>query len=140
MDGQDSVHPDVFKNDVRDGHHYDEIRDENLEVPDGLDERRVLHGQFRGIDDAQEKRATLSAVYAIIAGVTVPFFIFVMPRIVASLHPDPIINTEGKVHMNGSMLTVFLSSVAGFTSLYFWMLSLKVRAGRLESHQSERGN
>jgi len=78
------------------------------------------------------KRATLSAVYAIIAGVTMPFLIFVMPRIIASLHPDPIINTQGKVSMNPTMLVVFLSSLAGFTALFFWLYSLKLRVTRLE--------
>ena len=101
----------------------------------------LIYGAYfalRSSLDGEEKRATLSAVYAVIAGVTVPFFIFVMPRIVASLHPDPIINSQGKVHMNGSMLTVFLSSVAGFTAFYFWMLNVKVRAARLESLMSEQ--
>jgi heme exporter protein C len=86
-----------------------------------------------------DKRATLAAVYAIIAGVTMPFLIFVMPRIIASLHPDPIINTQGKVHMNGTMLTVFLSSLAGFTALFFWIYSLKVRLARLEFKRSTEG-
>jgi heme exporter protein C len=90
------------------------------------------------LDDAV-KRATLSSVYAIIAGVTVPFFIFIMPRIMASLHPEPLVNTEGKVHMNSTMLTVFLSSLAGFTALYFWLLSLRVRAGRLFDVQLHQG-
>lgn len=97
----------------------------------------LIYGAYfalRSSLDGEEKRATLSAVYAVIAGVTMPFFIFVMPRIVASLHPDPIINASGKVHMNGSMLTVFLSSVGGFTAFYFWMLNVKVRAARLEFH------
>jgi heme exporter protein C len=61
----------------------------------------------------------------------VPFFIFIMPRMVASLHPDPIVNTQGKVHMNGTMLTVFLASLLGFTALFAWMFSIKVRAARL---------
>ena len=72
----------------------------------------MIYGAYfalRSALDTDEKRATLSAVYSIIAGVTVPFFIFIMPRIVASLHPEPIVNAEGKVHMNGSMLTVFLA-------------------------------
>jgi heme exporter protein C len=90
------------------------------------------------LDDAV-KRATLSSVYAIIAGVTVPFFIFIMPRIMASLHPEPLVNTEGKVHMNSTMLAVFLSSLAGFTALYFWLLSLRVRAGRLFDVQPHQG-
>jgi heme exporter protein C len=99
----------------------------------------LIYGAYfalRSSLEGEEKRATLSAVYAVIAGVTMPFFIFVMPRIVASLHPDPIINSSGKVHMNGSMLTVFLSSVGGFTAFFFWMLSLKVRLARLEVHHS----
>ena len=76
----------------------------------------------------------LSAVYAIIAGLTVPFFIFVMPRVVASLHPEPIVNAQGTMHMNASMLTVFLSSLAGFTLLFVWMLQLRIRAARLTDH------
>ncbi len=103
----------------------------------------LIYGAYfalRSAIDSEEKKATLAAVYAIIAGVTVPFFIFIMPRIVASLHPEPIVNAQGKVHMNATMLAVFLSSVAGFTALYFWMLSMRVRAGRLELHrQSEKG-
>jgi len=91
------------------------------------------------LDDAA-KKATLSSVYAIIAGVTVPFFIFIMPRIMASLHPEPLVNTQGKVHMNPTMLVVFLSSLAGFTALYFWLLSLRVRAGRLIDGQLRRGD
>jgi heme exporter protein C len=103
----------------------------------------LIYGAYFALRSALEgdqKRATLSAVYAIIAGVTVPFFIFVMPRIMASLHPEPLVNAQGKVHMNGTMLTVFLCSLAGFTALYFWMLSMKVRAMRLEirQHQGEK--
>lgn len=101
----------------------------------------LIYGAYfalRSALDVEEKRATLSAVYAIIAGVTVPFFIFIMPRIVSSLHPDPIVNSRGKIDMNGSMLTVFLCSLAGFTALYFWMLNLRVRAERLAlEHQRE---
>jgi heme exporter protein C len=101
----------------------------------------LIYGAYfalRSALDSDEKRAALSSVYAIIAGVTVPFFIFVMPRIVASLHPDPIVNTQGKVHMNPSMLSVFLGSLAGFTGLYIWMFGLKVRAERLVSRQQDQ--
>ena len=57
----------------------------------------LVYGAYfalRSALDVEEKRAALSAVYSIIAGATVPFFIFVMPRIVASLHPEPIVNAE----------------------------------------------
>jgi len=102
----------------------------------------LVYGAYfalRSALEVEEKRASLSAVYAIIAGATVPFFIFVIPRIISSLHPDPIVNSRGKIEMNGSMLTVFLCSLAGFTALYFWMFNLRIRAGRLENKQHSIG-
>ncbi len=95
----------------------------------------LIYGAYFGLRtsiDIEERRATLSAVYAIIAAVIMPFFMFVMPRILASLHPEPLLNTRGEVHMNGTMLTVFLSSVAGFTAFCFWLWTIKVRLHRLE--------
>src|SRR6266852_430383 len=74
----------------------------------------LIYGAYfalRSATESEETRAILSAAYAIIAGVTAPFFIFIMPRIVASLHPEPIVNAEGKIHMNASMLAVFLCSL-----------------------------
>ena len=95
----------------------------------------LIYGAYfalRSAVDIEEKRATLAAVYSIIAAVTMPFFMFIMPRILASLHPEPIINVQGKVHMNATMLLVFLGSLAGFTGLYVWMWNLHVRAQRIE--------
>ena len=97
----------------------------------------LIYGAYfalRSAVEGEEKRATLSAVYAIIAAVTMPFFMFIMPRILASLHPEPILNVQGKVHMNTTMLLVFLGSLAGFTGLYLWMWNLHVRAQRLRFH------
>ena len=95
----------------------------------------LIYGAYfalRSAVEIEEKRATLSAVYSIIAAVTMPFFMFIMPRILASLHPEPILNVQGKVHMNPTMLVIFLGSLAGFTGLFFWMWSLQVRATRIE--------
>jgi heme exporter protein C len=100
----------------------------------------LIYGAYFALRSAvenEEKRAALSAVYAIIAGVTMPFFMFIMPRIIASLHPEPLINAQGKVHMNATMLVVFLSSLAGFTGLYYWMWSLQVRSVRLLTHATQ---
>ena len=96
----------------------------------------LIYGAYfalRSAVEVEEKRASLSAVYSIIAAVTMPFFMFVMPRVLASLHPDPIINTQGKVYMNATMLVVFLSSLAGFTGLYYWIFTIQVRIRRIES-------
>ncbi len=80
---------------------------------------------LRSAVEVEEKRATLSSVYSIIAFVTVPFFIFIMPRIMRGLHPGsaddtnagPVVNFK----MNGNMLLIFFLSLIGFTILYYWM-------------------
>jgi heme exporter protein C len=94
----------------------------------------LVYGAYfalRSAIEAEEKRAALAAVYAVIAGVTMPFFIFIMPRVIASLHPEPLLNAQGKIHMNTTMLLVFLASLAGFTGLYYWMWKLHVRVEQL---------
>lgn len=99
----------------------------------------LIYGAYfalRSATESEESRAKLSSVYAVLAGITVPFFIFVLPRIVESLHPDPIINAQGKIHMDSVMFTIFMSSLAGFTALFIWMLSLKIRIIKLELSQS----
>ena len=50
-----------------------------------------------------ERRASLAASYAVLAFVTMPFLIFVVPRIYWSLHPDTIINARGSLDMESRM-------------------------------------
>lgn len=94
----------------------------------------LIYGAYfalRSAIDSDEQRAKLSSVYSILAAVTVPFFVFIMPRIVESLHPDPIINTQGKINMDTTMLIIFLTSLVAFTLLFLWCLNLKIRIERL---------
>lgn len=94
----------------------------------------IIYGAYfslRSSIEVPEQKAKLSAVYSIIAFVTVPFFVFIMPRIIESLHPDPIINAEGKINMDGTMRIVFFSSLFGFTLLFFWILNIKIRLEKL---------
>ena len=80
---------------------------------------------LRSSIESEDKRATLSAVYSSIAFVTVPFFIFVMPRIMKGLHPGsaedsnagPVVDFQ----MNSNMQLIFFLSLIGFTILFFWM-------------------
>ena len=74
-----------------------------------------------------ERRAALSAVYAILAFVTVPFLIFVVPRIYWSLHPDTIINTRGANEFDSHYTQVLMASLAGFTGLFVWLYNLECR-------------
>lgn len=80
---------------------------------------------LRSAVEEEEKRARLAAVYSIIACVTVPFLMFIVPRIYESLHPDPVINEQGKIQMSSKMQHVFWSSGIGFVVLFFWMFKLK---------------
>ena len=91
---------------------------------------------LRSSIESEEKKATLSAVYSIIAFLTVPFFVFIMPRIMLGLHPgaEEIDPSKGQVvqssspvidfKMNANMELIFFLSLIGFTVLYFWMWRL----------------
>jgi heme exporter protein C len=94
---------------------------------------------LRSAIDQPERRAMLSSVYSLLAFITVPFFVFIIPRIYSSLHPDPLINPQGKIQMESRMLFTFIASLVGFTALFFWMLSrniqlidLKIRLKKME--------
>ena len=78
-----------------------------------------------------DQRARLSAVYAILAFLTVPFLVFIVPRVYFSLHPDLINISERTFDMDRKMLVVFLSSLAGFTGLYVWLYKVQVRLENL---------
>jgi len=101
----------------------------------------LIYGAYfalRSAIDIDEKRASLSAVYAIIAFVTVPFLVFIMPRMMTGLHPGsasddgagPVVDFS----MDTPMYIVFISSLIGFTLLYLWMYELRVRLGKIELH------
>lgn len=89
---------------------------------------------LRSSIENEEKRASLAAVYSIIAFLTVPFFIFIMPRIMPSLHPGSSIGNEQASNpavdfkMNMNMRIIFMISLAGFTGLYFWIWSIGSKA------------
>lgn len=74
-----------------------------------------------------EKRATLAAVYSILAFVTVPFLMFIVPRIYFSLHPDVITNADPDNRLDSAHLQVLLASLAGFTGLYVWLYTIGSR-------------
>jgi heme exporter protein C len=102
----------------------------------------LIYGAYfalRSALDSEERRARLSAVYASIAGLTVPFLIFVMPRLMTGLHPGAKGDVEGKgpvieFKIATNMFVIFLIALTGFMLLYFWMYHLRVRLARCEHH------
>jgi len=84
----------------------------------------VLRG---GIKD-EEKRAKISAVYNIFAYALMIPLLFILPRMVASLHPgnggNPGFNTYD---LDSDMKKVFYTAGLGWILLGVWIASLKIR-------------
>ena len=92
---------------------------------------------LRGAIQDPEQRATLAAVYAILAFVTVPFLMFVVPRIYWSLHPDTIINTRGVNEFDSRYTLLLLASMAGFTGFFTWLYTLECRIEMLRHERQQ---
>jgi heme exporter protein C len=82
---------------------------------------------LRGAIEDRERRGRMAAAYAIFAAILMPFLVFIAPRITKSLHPQTIINPEGRILMDTPTKTVFFASLVGFTGLFVWLLSLQAR-------------
>lgn len=99
---------------------------------------------LRNSIDSIEKKAKLSAVYSIISFISVPVLMFIIPRLLPSLHPGgdndgttgPVISTQADM-VDSSLAFVFYLSIAAFILLYFWLLSLDSRSKILEKKLRE---
>jgi heme exporter protein C len=87
---------------------------------------------LRSAIENEDKRARLSAVYSIFSFLTVPFFIFIMPRIMTGLHPGSANDdTSGPVvdfKMNANMQLIFYLSLLSFTILYYWIWNISYKS------------
>jgi heme exporter protein C len=85
----------------------------------------LLYGAYmtlRSSIEEEEQRAKVSAVYALFSFVSVPLLVFILPRLYFSLHPEPLINSSGKIHMDPAILYVLIAAVIGCSGLYWWLL------------------
>lgn len=67
-------------------------------------------------------RAKLSAVYSLLCCVTVPFLVFIIPRYYFSLHPEPVLNSAGKLDMDSIMIWTLIASLLAFTGIFLKLL------------------
>lgn len=82
----------------------------------------LIYGAYlvlRSSIQEEKERARISAVYALLSFLTVPFLVFIIPRFYFSLHPEPVINSAGKLEMDTIMIYVLLAAVGACTAL-FW--------------------
>lgn len=91
---------------------------------------------LRAAIDDRETRGRLSAAYALLGLVVTPFLYWIVPRITYSLHPEPLINAQGKIEMESRMQQVLYASGLGFTALFFWMHNLRCRIQALLDRKS----
>ncbi|MEQ1552680.1 MAG: cytochrome c biogenesis protein CcsA [Ferruginibacter sp.] len=93
----------------------------------------VLRGSFTDID----KRSRVSAVYNIFAFALLFPSIWIIPRLVGSLHPGSPGSESGnpaldKNDMDMSMRAIFYPAVIGWTLLGVWIATLKIRLQLLQ--------
>jgi heme exporter protein C len=106
----------------------------------------LIYGAYFALRSAlasDESRARLSAVYAMIAGFTTPFFVFVLPRMVGGLHPGAKGDVDGsgpvvQMKMAPNMRVVFFAGLIGYTLFFIWLLNLRIRIARLEQHAADQ--
>ncbi len=91
----------------------------------------LIYGAYFALRTAvigDERRARLAAVYAIFAFLTVPFLIFVVPRVLPSLHPsDSVVDASGRFTMSWYTAVVFFPSLIAFTGLFVWIYAIRLR-------------
>ena len=90
----------------------------------------LIYGAYLTLRSAipgAERRARVTAVYALFSFLTVPFLVFIIPRLYFSLHPSPVINGSGSIDMDTVMLAVLLAALLDATLIYFWLLFRGVR-------------
>jgi heme exporter protein C len=101
----------------------------------------LIYGAYfalRSAVDGEDRRARLAAVYAIFAFITVPFLVFVIPRVLPSLHPtDSIVDSSGKLTLSGITLMIFLSANVAFTGLFIWIYRVSLKLAALERKLNE---
>ncbi len=94
---------------------------------------------LRAAIDNEERRAKLSSVYSIISFITVPFLVFVLPRLASGLHPGskddvnagPLVSSQTSA-LDSTLVWSFGLSLFALTVIYFWILNLKMRTSKIE--------
>ena len=70
----------------------------------------------------EKVRAKVSAVYSLLSVLTVPFLVFILPRMYFSLHPSPVLNSSGRVEMDSIVLIVLVAAVVDSTLIFVQLM------------------
>ena len=89
----------------------------------------LIYGAYLTLRSAvsdEKIRAKVSAVYSLLSVLTVPFLVFILPRMYFSLHPEPVLNSAGHLDMDGKILVVLFAAVIDATGIFIFLLK-KIR-------------
>jgi len=89
--------------------------------------------------DNPDKRK-ISSAYMIFTMAVMPLFIFVIPRMYDTLHPDTIVNTQRKIKMAFEMRMVLLLGVVSFTLLYVHLYKISTKILFMKKTIEERSD
>ncbi|MFN4909088.1 MAG: cytochrome c biogenesis protein [Bacteroidota bacterium] len=100
---------------------------------------------LRSTIEDPDRRARLGSVYAIIAFPTVPFLIFVLPRLLPGLHPGsaddtnlgPLLSPRSDA-INPIKTAVFGLALFSFTLVFAWLVNIRLRLARMERRRAFR--
>jgi len=85
----------------------------------------LIYGAYltlRAAVSDEKIRAKVSAVYSLLSILTVPFLVFILPRMYFSLHPSPVLNSAGRVEMDSIVLFVLIAAVVDATLIFYQLM------------------
>ena len=88
----------------------------------------LIYGAYltlRAAVSDEKIRAKVSAVYSLLSVLTVPFLVFIIPRMYFSLHPSPVLNSAGRVEMDSIVLVVLIAAVVDATLIFIQLMRSK---------------
>ncbi len=88
----------------------------------------LIYGAYltlRAAVSDEKIRAKVSAVYSLLSVLTVPFLVFIIPRMYFSLHPSPVLNSAGRVEMDSIVLIVLIAAVVDATLIFIQLMRSK---------------
>jgi heme exporter protein C len=91
---------------------------------------------LRSSVEGDERRGTLSAVYSIIAFLTVPFLVFIMPRMMSSLHPNQTLSNRSNLDMQYRI--VLYAAMLGFMGIYAMLFRMRAKLAARKLGKSQK--
>ncbi|MBQ3335882.1 MAG: cytochrome c biogenesis protein CcsA [Selenomonadaceae bacterium] len=89
----------------------------------------LIYGAYltlRAAVSDEKIRAKVSAVYSLLSVLTVPFLVFIIPRMYFSLHPSPVLNSAGRVEMDSIVLAVLIAAVVDATLIFVQLMRREI--------------